>query len=134
MRATSAVGVFACAGLLVSCGTSASHKGARAPEQQVNDAVALLQRDLVTRNWADLCDQVLSSQARAQAGGADCPAFVSRGASGLRAARIRIRSIDVNGDRATAAVITSAAGQANVPETIELVREGGRFRVDSLAR
>ena len=46
---------------------------------------------------------------------------------------IAIQRIDVNGHSATAQVLTSAAGQAKVPETIELVWENGRFRVSALA-
>jgi hypothetical protein len=99
----------------------------------VADTIAALQHDLLTRNWADICEQVFSAQARAQAGGEGCPDFVKRGAAGLEAARIRIRSIDVKQDRASASVLTTAAGQAEVPETIELVYENGRYRIAQLA-
>jgi hypothetical protein len=134
MRATSAVVIVGCALLLVSCGTSERQRHARGPAQRVADTITAFQHDLLTRNWVDVCEQVFSSQARAQAGADACPEFVKRGAAGLEAARIRIRAIDVKQDRASASVVTAAAGQAEVPETIEFVYENGSYRIDSLAR
>jgi hypothetical protein len=134
MRATCAVAAFACVLLIVACGTKTSKKHARGPAQQVAETVNALQHDLVTRNWVDICEQVFSAQARAQAGGDGCTNYVKRGSEGLRAERIRIRSIDVRAGKASADVTTSAEGQAPVRETIDLVLENGRFRISALAR
>jgi hypothetical protein len=133
MRAT-IPGTVVCALLLVACGTS-SHKKEQAqrPAQQVSDAIGALQRDLGTRNWRDLCEQVFSSTARQQAGGISCPQIVARESAGIRRPQIDIKRIDVNGHSATASVVTSAVGQAAVPETIELVWENGAWRVLALA-
>jgi hypothetical protein len=133
MWATRAVAVGCSAVLLVACGTNPRKEKARRPAQQVASTVAALQSDLSNRNWADICEQVFSSQARAQAGGDGCPDFVRRGAAGLRRGRIEIRSIDVEGPKASADVVSSAAGQARVAQTIELVFENGRYRVSQLA-
>jgi hypothetical protein len=59
---------------------------------------------------------------------------VRRGAAHLRAERIRIRSIVVRGDAASAAVTTTASGQAPVRDTIRLQFENGRYRVSALAQ
>jgi hypothetical protein len=135
MRATIAVAVVALALVIVSCGTSDRHKHATGSAKQVGDTVSALQRDLITRNWADICNALFSSQARAQAGGAaDCPDFVARGAAGLRRERIRVRKIEVQAPNATADVLTTADGQAPVPATIQLVLEGGRYKISALAR
>jgi len=123
-----------CALSLVACGTSAvKKKQAQRPAQQVSDAITALQRDLGTRNWRDLCEQVFSSVARQQAGGISCPQIVARESAGIRSPQIDIKGIDVNGHSATAEVVTSAAGQAAVPETIDLVFENGAWRVAALA-
>jgi hypothetical protein len=123
-----------CAIALVACGTSARKKQqARRPAQSVADAVAALQHDLSTRNFHHLCGEVFSSQARREAGGVSCPTIVSREFNGVRKPAITIKRIDVNGRSATARVITSAAGQAALPETIQLVWENGGYRVSALA-
>jgi hypothetical protein len=134
MRATSAVAALSCVLLLVACGTNGHQRRARGPAAQVADTVNALQHDLLTRDWADLCDQVFSSEARAQAGGEGCADFVRNGAAGLRGERIRIRSVDVKDGKASVDVMTTAKGQAPVPETIDLVLENGRYRVSALAR
>ena len=134
MRATiaAAIGVV-CALTLVACGTSAHKKQVRRPAQQVSDAVSALQHDLSTRNFRHLCEQVFSSQARIEAGGSACPAIVARESGGVRNPRIAIKRIHVKGRSATARVVTSAVGQARAAETIQLVMEGGRFRILALA-
>jgi hypothetical protein len=134
MRATIALAVAACLLLLVACGTSGRQKQAKAPEAQVSDTIAALQHDLLTRNWTDICERLFSAQARAQAGEANCPGFVAAGAAGLRGERIEVRSVVVSGANASAHVMTTAVGQAPVAETIGLVLEQGRYRINALAR
>jgi hypothetical protein len=134
MRATSAAAAVGVALLLVACGTSGRQKRAQGPAQQIADTVTLLEHDLLTRNWADVCDQVFSSDARVQAGSDTCPDFVRRGAAHLRGERIRVASIVVRDQAATVDVVTTAQGQAPVRSTLRMVLEGGRFRISALAR
>src|SRR5690348_17182930 len=137
MRApTAAALLVACGALLVACGTNSAHEKqqARKPAQSVADAVAALQHDLSTQNYRHLCAEVFSTQARLQAGGAACPTILARESQGIRNPRIQITRIEVNGQGAVARVMTSAEGQAQVPETIQLVRENGGYRVASLAQ
>jgi hypothetical protein len=133
MRATSAVAAVCFTLVLVACGSNPAEKHARGPAQQVADTVTALEHDLLTRNYADVCEQVLSSDARVQAGNDTCPDFVRRGAAHLHGERIRIRSITVRGGAASAEVTTTARGQAPVRDTIRLVFENGRYRVNALA-
>jgi hypothetical protein len=133
MRATRAVAVTCSALLIVACGTSSRKEQSKRPAQQVANTVATLQRDLSNRNWADICERVFSSQARAQAGGESCQTFVRRGAAGLRRGRIEVRSIEVVGQKASADVVSSADGQARVAQTIEFVFENGSYRISQLA-
>jgi hypothetical protein len=137
MRATISAAIsVVCALSLVACGDKAVHqqqKQAKRPAQLVSDVVTALQHDLGTRNYRDLCEQVFSSQARAAAGGVSCPDSLARESKGVKDPTIVIKRIDVNGRSAVAEVVTSAAGQAKVPETIQLVWENGRYRVSALA-
>jgi hypothetical protein len=134
MRATigAAFGVV-CALSLVACGTSGHRAPPRPPAQQVSDAVSALQHDLSTRNFRHLCEQVFSSQARIDAGGKACPTILANESAGVRNPRIAIKRIEVRGRSATARVVTSSVGQARAAETIQLVMEGGRFRILALA-
>jgi hypothetical protein len=134
MRATSAAAAVCSVLLLVACGTNARQKPAHGPAQRVADTVTALEHDLLTRNWSDVCEQIFSSDARAQAGNGSCPDFVRRGAAHLRGEHIRIRAITVQKGAASVDVVTTAQGQAPVPGTIRMVFENGRYRVSALAR
>jgi hypothetical protein len=134
MRATMVAAILAVCGSLVACGTSAHEKKqAGKPAQRAADAVKALQQDLSTRNYRDLCERVLSSQARDQEGGVSCPTFVARQTQGVRKPVIEVKSIKVSGHSAVAHVITSSEGVPAAAETIELVWEKGGYRVTALA-
>jgi hypothetical protein len=134
MRATMvATIIVACGAFLVACGTSKREKQqASKPAQSVADAVGALQHDLSTQNYRHLCAEVFSAQARVQAGGAACPTILARESQGIRQPKIQITKIEVNEAGAVAQVMTSAQGQAKVPETIQLVRENGGYRISAL--
>ena len=85
-------------------------------------------------DFTTICDQLLANSTRRQAGGSDCPAVLEQRARGVSRPRIRIKAIQVQGDRAAVSVRTTAAGQAAAADTIRLVREDGEFRVLSLGR
>ena len=88
---------------------------------------------LARRDYGLVCSGLFAAEVREQAGGEDCPAFLERTApADLRDPRITIRRIEVRGDRATVQVLSSAGGQGQVPDTLEFVRQGGRWRIASL--
>jgi hypothetical protein len=68
------------------------------------------------------------------AGGDSCSDLLYQRARGVRHPRIRIRSIEIQGDQALVQVRTTATGQAPTSNVIRLVRENGSFRVLSLGR
>jgi hypothetical protein len=86
---------------------------------------------LADRDWAGICTRLYSSSALAAAGGAHCPATLAQSAGGLREPRVRIISVVVRGQAATVTVAASVNGRAPVTDAIQLVREGGRFRIAS---
>jgi hypothetical protein len=93
--------------------------------------VMQFQSALAGRDWATICNQLYTSKARAAAGGARCAATLAQSAGGLRAPRVRILSVVVRGQAATVTVAASVNGKPPVTDAIQLVREGGRFRVAS---
>jgi hypothetical protein len=86
---------------------------------------------LANRDWAGICTRLYSTRARAAAGGARCATTLAGSAGGLRDPRVRIISVVVRGQAATVTVSASVNGRAPVTDAIQLVREGGRFRIVS---
>lgn len=80
-----------------------------------------------------VCDDLYGPAIRRQAGGGDCPAMLRRTAGNLAAPRITVRHVAVGGGEARVEVLTTAEGQAPVPETILLERGAdGSFEIAGL--
>jgi hypothetical protein len=116
-----------------SIGADEEAKPARGAPASVAATVDRLERATAERDWTAVCDDLLTSAARARAGGADCPRLLRSAGAGIRRPSIEIRGIEVAGRRATVAIRTTAAGQAARADDLELRREGGRWRVEALA-
>jgi hypothetical protein len=112
----------------------AGREEARPVSGAAKDVVATVmqfQTALANRDWAGICTRLYSSRARAAAGGARCATTLAQSAGGLRDPRVRIVSVVVRGEAATVTVAASVNGRAPVTDAIQLVREGGRFRIVS---
>ena len=119
---------------LVGCGADEEKpKPITGPAKQVADRIGALERATATRNFAVICEDLLSAAVRRQAGGGGCPAQLRRTAAGVRNPKIRVRKIDIEGSRATVSVTTRAKGQAAVKDTVVLVREDGAWRISQLS-
>jgi hypothetical protein len=99
--------------------------------KDVVTTVMQFQSALAGRDWATICNTLYTSKARAAAGGARCVSTLAQSAGGLREPRVRILSVVVRGQAATVTVAASVNGRPPVTDAIQLVREGGRFRVAS---
>lgn len=124
------LGAFVAAG----CGGKDQGPNARKPALEAGAVVNTFERDLLAGNYQHICDKIFTSQVREQAGGRGCAGFLRRTAGPVKRPRIEVKNVAVKGDTAKVKVETSASRQAVVPETIELVRQGGRFRIASLSR
>jgi hypothetical protein len=92
-----------------------------------------LERATTERDFATICDDVLTAAARERSGGADCARLLRSAAEGVRRPSIEIRGITVDGRRAQVEVRTSAEGQETVSDVLELRSEDGEWRVEALA-
>jgi len=108
-------------------------QAARGAPRQVAAAIDGLERATRRGNWAAICDDVFSKTARARAGGRDCERLLREQARDVRDPEIRVLEISIIDGRASVRVRTRSTGQARVEEVIQLVREGGEWRIDSLA-
>jgi hypothetical protein len=120
--------------LAVGCGGggNAQPKPISGPAKEVADVIARLQKATARQDFATICDDLLASATRKQAGGADCARVLAERGRGIARPRIVVQAIAVKGNSARARVLTTARGQAPTADVIQLVREGGRFRISSL--
>ena len=100
--------------------------------RQVADVVTRLERATLRRRFDVVCDDLFTRAARARAGGANCVRLLRSTAKDVRRPRIRLLSVRIDGNRAEARVRTLSEGQTAVEETIDLLRERGRYRIASL--
>lgn len=100
--------------------------------RQVSAVVERLERAIAARDWRSVCDDLLTPAARRRAGGADCPRLLRSDASDVRNPRIDVLSIVLKKGSAQARVRSRASGQPPLTDVIELRREGGGYRIESL--
>jgi hypothetical protein len=123
------------ASVLAGCGGGGS-KPASAPvataARVAATVVAQFESATARRDFATVCERLLSAAERAQAGGSDCPRLMAARARGIVRPRIRIRRIELTAGGALVHVRTTAEGQAPTEDVIRLVRERGGLRIASL--
>jgi hypothetical protein len=129
-----AAAVVVAAGVVALVGSGGDEKpppvsGTPAEAVAVVDA---LQRALATRDFATICDRLLTSRARAAAGGPNCQSVLAQAAARLRSPKVEIRSVVLSrGGKATVGVVASTTGDRPAPDVIHLVRQRGGFRIAS---
>ena len=128
------VGLVGCL-VLAGCslGEEEEPKPVTGAPKQVAETVQALDRATRDRDFANVCQELLTAAARKRAGGKDCESLLRSATGELRNPRIELLSIVVKGDAATARVRTRASGQESIDETIELVRRGDEYRISALA-
>ena len=126
-----------CAALLALSGCSLGGDEEAGPARGAPKAVAsVIQRlDQATRrrDFRTICDELFTSAARRRAGGKDCRRLLGSATQDVRRPRIQIVAIRIEGKRATVRVRSRAAGQRPLEDEVELVREGGGYRISALA-
>jgi hypothetical protein len=115
-------------------GGTSKPKPISGPAKEAATVIERLEKATARRDFTTICNDLLASATRKQAGGASCPDVLDQRARGVRRPHIRIRSIEVTGNQARVRVRTTATGQAAIDDVIRLVRENGQFRVLALGR
>jgi hypothetical protein len=84
------------------------------------------------QDFATVCDELFTAEARGRAGGDECARQLRSAAEGLERPSIQIEEIEAKGDRATVKVRTEAEGQARLSDELELRLQGRRWLVEAL--
>ena len=119
---------------VAGCGGADEPPPITGPAKEAAATIDAFERAARRRDFRTICNELLAAEARRQSGGRHCPARLRRRARRLRQPRVEVLEIDVRGrDAASVRVRARAAGDPARVDTVELVREVGRFRIASLA-
>jgi hypothetical protein len=124
---------MAVAAFLTGClGADEEPVPATGAARDVAVVVERLERTTARGDFATVCDDLFTAAARERAGGDDCERLTRSAAEEIRRPSIEIEAIDIRAGRARVEITTRAAGQAEVPDVLELRRERGEWRVEAL--
>jgi hypothetical protein len=100
------------------------------PKEAV-EVVESFRKALAARDFATICDQLYTTEAREAAGGDDCQSVLAQETAKLRRPEMKIVGLTVTRDGASVNVQASVNGERPVADVIRLVRQGGKFRIAS---
>ncbi len=109
----------------------AQPKPVKGAPKQVAEVIARLEKATAAGDLAAVC-ALFTTETRTRAGGSNCAQSLSLSLGGVRRPSIRILSIKIGSRRSSVRIEARASGQAPVQETIELLREDGRYLIDGL--
>ncbi len=123
------VALLAAGALLCGCGESGPSDGER-----VHATVEAFGTASAAKDYQRLCDDLLAPKlvADVEAAGLPCEVAMRQGLGEVKAPTLTIGRISVDGDKATAEVKSSAAGQEPSSDTMQLVRVDESWRIASL--
>jgi hypothetical protein len=115
--------------LLAGCGDAGP-----TPEEQVRATVGDFGRATAVKDYGALCDRILAPQLvdKVTQVGLPCEAALRRGLGRVRDPHLTIGRVQVDGDRASAEIRTSAAGEQPSKDTLKLVNVNGTWKISSL--
>jgi hypothetical protein len=124
---------MAVAAFLTGClGADEEAAPAGGAAREVAGVVERLEKATARGDFGTVCDELFTAAARERAGGEDCERLTRSAAEGIARPRIEIEAIELRPDAARVEITTRAAGQAEVPDLLELRRERGAWRVEAL--
>src|SRR3954447_9300851 len=107
--------------LIAGCGGSGP-----SDTEQVHSVVERFGRATAAKDYQTLCDQLLAKKLvdEVESAGLPCEVALKQGLGDVKSPTLTIGKIEVDGDKATAEVQSSAAGQPPSRDTLELERVG----------
>jgi hypothetical protein len=126
-KAIALTAAFAATATLGACGTS--------DEDQVRDVVTRFAQATAKRDYQQICDDLIARRLAetVEEFGLPCEQAFRAGLRAVRYPRLQIVRVRIRKDKAFATVRTSASNQMPSTDTLQLVREDGRWRIAALA-
>ena len=116
-----------------SLGGDEEPKPATGATREIGAVVGALERATAAQDFGTICEDLFTAAARRRAGGRDCRRLLRESARDVRRPQIEVLKIEIERDRAQVRVRTRAEGQRPLADVIELRRERGEYRIESLA-
>jgi hypothetical protein len=122
--------VLAC--VQAGCGGEPS----RPDRELVREAVNRFALASARKDYQQICDELVSRRLvqTVEQVGLPCEAAFRRGLRDVRRPRLTIRKVQVVKDKALVSVRSTAANQEPSDDTLQLVKEGGKWKIGALAR
>ncbi len=104
-------------------------------DQQVRAVVAKFGIATRQKDYQEICDRLLADALvqKIEDVGLPCEAALQRGLGDVRAPTLEINEVSISHGRALVSIHTTAAGQAPSDDALQLVDEGGDWKIASLA-
>jgi hypothetical protein len=104
-------------------------------EQLVRTAVAKFGIATQKKDYQQICDDLLSRTLvqKIETVGLPCEGALQRGLGDVKAPTLEITAVSITNDKALVSVHTTAEGQEASNDALQLVRENGAWKIDSLA-
>jgi hypothetical protein len=132
--------VLAAAALaLAGCGADEENAGGGAggpsADQEVRAVVAKFGIATREKDYQEICDRLLADALvqKIEGVGLPCEAALQRGLGDVRAPTLEINEVSISRGRALVSIHTTAAGQAPSDDALQLVSDGGDWKIASLA-
>jgi len=120
--------------VLAACALTGCGDSGPSDEERVRATLAEFRRATEARDYQALCDHVFAPKLvqTVKQIGLPCEVALQKGFEDVDDPRLTVGAIEVNDGKASAEVRTSAAGESPSQDTVELVRVGDDWRIESL--
>lgn len=110
--------------------------GKEKPTEAVHKTVDRFGKAVASHDYQELCDDLLAANLKnaLEARGVPCELALKTGFGDAKNPKIAVRTVAVNGNRALVSVHSTAANQPASDDTLGLVKEGGKWKISSLAQ
>lgn len=117
---------------LAACGGGSPQ---RSDADRVRDTLGAFGEASAKHDYRRVCDELLAKAVidTVRRAGVSCESAMKTALDGVQSPKLEVRQVTVKGDHADAKVHSTAANQPASDDTVALVKEGGEWKIGSLA-